>query len=1059
MSLAVLADHMASKGRGPDSMLIHMSPREVQGLQALAMKHGGSLTINPETGLPEAGFLDKLLPAIIGFALAPLTAGTSLAFLGATPFASAMTVGALQTLRTGDIGKGIQAGLGAYGGAGLQAGLAGAGASALGSEAAGQSYLASAPGALADAGAGLSGDMAYNLTNAGVTDTVAANAAQQAAAERVAAASPFEKISAGFDAAKANPSSLLTKDNFKYAAAAAAPILADQAVTSKLPTTTTKPGMIRPYSFDPYGGTYTAGTPYEAIPTKAADGGLMGMADGGYNPGQLNFAQRSEPVVRMAAGGDYRSLTKDSSADDIASAYKQFTTAGGGDTAANQKAATDYLTNLGIGQDKIGQAYGTYQASPTYTDYTQQNVTDYLTSNKDINIADETKRLNANPLLVNQAISQLASGFLDPTQTVAGSGAQKYYDAYTNRGIDANELYAANLALNPNYSFDGQTGEAGIAALNRAFNVAKQFDTYEYGKDGGTELQKDVNFLKQYDAGNFTGNREQQIEDIARETGLSLNEAARRYDAARASMATKKTTIVGGTGSDVITKGPGSVTSTVLDTNPTTNAPIGTTNPYGNINNPGDLTFNNDGTVTVQPNIPGRPYGGFSGIQEIKDAYTKGGGSLGYTAKAPRTIAEFNQLYNKQTGDSLAAYDYLMGKGGGKYPAKSLASQIAVPYAEYALGKKTVGLKPITKTTGTSTGNFKAPETYFDEKAYLAANPDVEAEMKAGKSNFATAYEHYLRYGKAEGRKFAGDYDSYLAAVEAEKAKTSQQIDAGGTGDDGDGPGPGDGQGPGAGEGGGGAPGDCVDPTVHILLADGGTVRAGDLKIGDMLYTLHDTTFVYGNYPVEYLNILQRPKVEALFDDGQKIIISIAHKFLTADNQWEKISDIEIGTSIRGFEDVTKKLVSITDVGTGPVVEMVVTEAHTYISEGLVSHNKYYGGLVNGKAAGGMTGYAIGGGLGSLGSYSDGGRLLKGPGDGVSDSIPATIGRKQQPARLADGEFVIPARIVSELGNGSTDAGAKKLYAMMDRVQRARGKTTGKNKVADNSRADKYLPA
>jgi len=112
-----------------------------------------------------------------------------------------------------------------------------------------------------------------------------------------------------------------------------------------------------------------------------------------------------------------------------------------------------------------------------------------------------------------------------------------------------------------------------------------------------------------------------------------------------------------------------------------------------------------------------------------------------------------------------------------------------------------------------------------------------------------------------------------------------------------------------------------------------------------------------------------------------------------------------------------------------------------------------------GNAAGGAIGYAVGGGLGSLGSYSDGGRLLRGPGDGVSDSIPATIGQKQQPARLADGEFVVPARIVSELGNGSTEAGAKKLYAMMDRVQRARGKTTGKNKVAANSRADKYLPA
>ena len=94
----------------------------------------------------------------------------------------------------------------------------------------------------------------------------------------------------------------------------------------------------------------------------------------------------------------------------------------------------------------------------------------------------------------------------------------------------------------------------------------------------------------------------------------------------------------------------------------------------------------------------------------------------------------------------------------------------------------------------------------------------------------------------------------------------------------------------------------------------------------------------------------------------------------------------------------------------------------------------------------------------NLGGYSDGGRLLRGPGDGVSDSIPAVIGKKQ-PARLADGEFVVPARIVSELGNGSTEAGARKLYAMMDRIQAARKKTVGKNKVAHNSRSSKYLPA
>jgi hypothetical protein len=110
-------------------------------------------------------------------------------------------------------------------------------------------------------------------------------------------------------------------------------------------------------------------------------------------------------------------------------------------------------------------------------------------------------------------------------------------------------------------------------------------------------------------------------------------------------------------------------------------------------------------------------------------------------------------------------------------------------------------------------------------------------------------------------------------------------------------------------------------------------------------------------------------------------------------------------------------------------------------------------------AGGGLMGLAAGG-LGNLGGYSDGGRLLRGPGDGISDSIPATIGANNpQPARLADGEFVVPARIVSELGNGSTEAGARKLYQMMDRVQNARKKTVGKQQVAANPRAEQYLPA
>jgi len=100
-------------------------------------------------------------------------------------------------------------------------------------------------------------------------------------------------------------------------------------------------------------------------------------------------------------------------------------------------------------------------------------------------------------------------------------------------------------------------------------------------------------------------------------------------------------------------------------------------------------------------------------------------------------------------------------------------------------------------------------------------------------------------------------------------------------------------------------------------------------------------------------------------------------------------------------------------------------------------------------AQGGITGY-------NLGGYAAGGnpRLLKGPGDGMSDNIPAVIGNKQ-PARLADGEFVVPADVVSHLGNGSTDAGAKHLYKMMDKVRTAR---TGKKAQGKQIKPEKYLP-
>jgi hypothetical protein len=151
-----IAAGLASLGRGPDTMLVHMTPGEVAGLQSLAKAHGGSLTLNPHTGLPEAGFLSNILPTIIGIGATVLSGGTI------TPLMAGLGVGGIEAARTGDIGKGLMAGLGAFGGAGMGGALSSMGAGA--AEAAGaQNWLAAqnaADAAVANAPGALPGQIA-----------------------------------------------------------------------------------------------------------------------------------------------------------------------------------------------------------------------------------------------------------------------------------------------------------------------------------------------------------------------------------------------------------------------------------------------------------------------------------------------------------------------------------------------------------------------------------------------------------------------------------------------------------------------------------------------------------------------------------------------------------------------------------------------------------------------------------------------------------------------------------------------------------------------------------
>jgi hypothetical protein len=108
------------------------------------------------------------------------------------------------------------------------------------------------------------------------------------------------------------------------------------------------------------------------------------------------------------------------------------------------------------------------------------------------------------------------------------------------------------------------------------------------------------------------------------------------------------------------------------------------------------------------------------------------------------------------------------------------------------------------------------------------------------------------------------------------------------------------------------------------------------------------------------------------------------------------------------------------------------------------------GGLMK-LAGGGMTYMEAGGTTGPTGEPRD----VTGTGDGMSDSVPANIEGVQE-ARLADGEFVIPADVVADIGNGSSDAGSKKLYDMMDRIRKARH---GTKEQPPEINAERMMPA
>jgi hypothetical protein len=139
--------------------------------------------------------------------------------------------------------------------------------------------------------------------------------------------------------------------------------------------------------------------------------------------------------------------------------------------------------------------------------------------------------------------------------------------------------------------------------------------------------------------------------------------------------------------------------------------------------------------------------------------------------------------------------------------------------------------------------------------------------------------------------------------------------------------------------------GGCPDPDTLIFCENSHWVRAGDLSVGDKVVSIHEHSREPGTFKILEAERMIQPKVEIQFANDQKLKVSSTHKFLMSDDTWKKVCDISIGESVMGMnqDDIhdlsSKEIVSITDIGDGEVIKFEIDQAHTYITEGLISHN------------------------------------------------------------------------------------------------------------------------
>ena len=1057
MSLHNLAHHMASKGRGDDSMLLHVTPGELQGLQALAMKHGGSLTINPETGLPEAGWLSKLLPMIAGIALGPAGFGLMSA-MGA-----GLTVGAVTGLATGSLSKGISAGLGAYGGSGLAEGFMNLGAS----QAAG----------LADQGGGYAAKEAARAASIPVDysmPTPETVAPLTSTAANAPAMSQWDKFSTGAQTAFRDPSALADQMGgwgglAKSGLMALSPIMADAMTptTTKMPTTSgPSTGYIRSFDYNPATQGLTAFKPLPVSQlSNASSTTSTGFADGGtVTEDQVRAAYAANP--NATKGGpdaaamqywqnqglsNFDQVVKDVNAQNAAAA-SQLPAPLVAQAPAPSTALANPFTMPTNAVDNTAQNAVTTTAAPTTGGLSLLNPTAAQAANAN---AAGTGANFVGPTATTGGITRLDNSILSTANTLNKATPAEVLAAYKNTpgaistGPDAAamEYWTKNgLGGFAQAVKDVNTRGATEAAVRAAYTAnpnatAAGPDTealnywMQKGLGGFGQAVTDYNKAHPTNVTNASLAAKTAADKAAADakalTVAQAAEAARLKAIEDARIAAGKTSVV-----NVATQTPAEKEAARLKTIADAAAEAARmkviTDNY-------KKEFDTGQSKLVADNVLNKPV-------VLRPALP---------APAVKDLTK----YNTMTGMSKSAYDYLMGKAPHPHYSQAAAASAS---PEIVMPKKVAGTPvdsgggggggnvDITNSGGTaitsnSLNDYVAAGVPITDTTSFAAQNASNAAVLSKLAGTSAGYAEDLSRTSYDpvGDINAGMADAYnnnITLAPPAVAKTPSVT--------------------------------IIDPS-QIAATSANNITLGVQVTGNDV-AANTTDFS------QYVDSLggKLSDVSYLGDTGAAYVPTDYTGDTVTNTSTGEVIDVTTGEVVdnisnsnnTGFVDATSGYAidsPYDPLGTFGDKDTVYDfsaghqfyDTSGYGEYGDSGGNAFYDPGILGRADGGSimsNPYAMAKG-GSLGGYSDGGQLLRGPGDGVSDSIPASIGK--QPARLADGEFVIPARIVSELGNGSTEAGSRQLYAMLERIQAGRSKSTGKGKVAVNSNASKYLPA